>query len=348
MDGKVPVKQAAQNQHYVPKFILRNFLSNVRKERVSVFQKSTQKGFVTKIVNIMAERRFHDFQIDENYMASFEEGICRIEDQLLPTYRAVVERGTLDQSAEEKADLIALIAFQFARTKAQRELFVSLEAQLKLKIEAMGGKMEDVEGYEPMTEDNVKIYHMRMIKDSVAAFIESLIDKDLLLMKAPEGRSFYLADNPVTLYNSEPRKGIFGNLGFTVPGIQIYLPLSAELMLAAWCPSIMGKIKEQHRQHKNELAGAMLSPRMMHLAEPEKMAVLIEKLRPLTMVVEGRIRHFEEGTPTLLTAENMDFQNSLQVSNASEHIICKQGDFALAKRFMNDNPHHKGFQMTLG
>jgi hypothetical protein len=64
--------------------------------------------------------------------------------------------------------------------------------------------------------------------------------------------------------------------------------------------------------------------------------------------IEERIRHAEEGTPTPLTPENMDFQNSLQVAHAGEHIICKQADFALATRFMEENPHHKGFQITFG
>lgn len=341
-------RQAAQNQHYVPKFILRNFLSNAPKEQVSVFSKSTGRGFTVSIGNIMAERRFHDFRIDDDYMASFEAGISSIEDMILPTYRAVVERGTLDRSPEEKATLIAFIAFQFTRTRAQRDLFVSMEAQLKAKIEAMGAKMEDFEGYEPMTEDKSTIHHLKLIEESTGAFIESLVDKDLLLIRAPEGRSFYLSDNPVAMYNSEPRSGIFGNLGFAVRGIQIYMPLSAELMLCAWCPSIMGQLKERHRQHKNELAGAMLSPRMMQVSEPEKMAAFIAQLRPLTKTIEDRIENFEKGTPTLLTADNMDFQNSLQVSNAREHVICRKGDFALAKRFMEDNPHHRGFQMTLG
>ncbi len=35
--------QAAQNQHYVPDFILRHFLSNEKKEQVTVFQKPTGK-----------------------------------------------------------------------------------------------------------------------------------------------------------------------------------------------------------------------------------------------------------------------------------------------------------------
>ena len=55
---------AAQNQHYVPQFILRQFLSNQKKEQVTVFDKKTGKIFITGIRNIMAERRFNNFTFE--------------------------------------------------------------------------------------------------------------------------------------------------------------------------------------------------------------------------------------------------------------------------------------------
>jgi hypothetical protein len=87
---------------------------------------------------------------------------------------------------------------------------------------------------------------------------------------------------------------------------------------------------------------------LMQVADSDKMATYLEQLRPLRKVIEDGIREVDSGTPTMLTAENMDFQSSLQVANASEHLICKHGDFALAKRFMKENPHHKGFEMAIG
>lgn len=116
----------AQNQHYVPKFILRNFLNNESKERVSVFRKSNGKGFVTSIRNIMAERRFHEFAIGENYLASFEDGICQIEAKLLPTYRKVLDARRLDRSIEERANLAMFMAFQMVRTRQQRDQFLRM------------------------------------------------------------------------------------------------------------------------------------------------------------------------------------------------------------------------------
>lgn len=115
--------QAAQNQHYVPKFILRNFLSDPAKEQVHVFSKKRGKGFTTSIKNVMAERRFHDFQVSENYLASFEDSVGKIEDMVLPAYREVVKNKRLDVSPEQKASLSVFVAFQMLRTRAQRDQF---------------------------------------------------------------------------------------------------------------------------------------------------------------------------------------------------------------------------------
>ncbi|MGO9422797.1 DUF4238 domain-containing protein [Roseiarcus sp.] len=50
---------AAETHHYVPRFVLRQFLSNVPKEHVSVYDKREDKQFVTSIKTIMSERRFN-------------------------------------------------------------------------------------------------------------------------------------------------------------------------------------------------------------------------------------------------------------------------------------------------
>jgi len=74
----------AQNQHYVPKFILRQFLADNEKEQVSVYDKQEDRVFVTSIKNVMAERRFNDFNFEE-FIVSFENIASSIEAMFLPT-----------------------------------------------------------------------------------------------------------------------------------------------------------------------------------------------------------------------------------------------------------------------
>jgi len=74
---------AAETHHYVPRFVLRQFLSNVPKEHVSVYDKREDKQFVTSIKNIMSERRFNEFQLDD-YIVIVENIATKIEQMILP------------------------------------------------------------------------------------------------------------------------------------------------------------------------------------------------------------------------------------------------------------------------
>lgn len=220
---------AAQNQHYVPKFILRNFLSNSKKEQVSVFSKKSGKGFTTSIRNIMAERRFHEFIIGENHSASFEGSVCQIEDILLPAYRSVVENRLFDRTPKQKAHLAILLAFQFLRTRSQRDQLADIEQQLAERLKERGGSIQDIEGYEPLTDNALRERHIGFMHGAVEEAAEIISAKDFLLIEAPESRQFYLSDNPVTIYNSRQQDGFGGNLGLACEGIKIYMPLSSNL-----------------------------------------------------------------------------------------------------------------------
>jgi hypothetical protein len=336
----------AQNQHYVPKFILRNFLSNESKEQVSVFRKSNGKGFVTSIRNIMAERRFHEFAIGEDYLASFETGICQIERQLLPTYRKVIEARRLDRSIEERANLAMLMAFQMVRTRQQREQFLRVEEQLKEHMEKHGGTIEQLDGYEPFTEERLTEQHIKFIGHSFGEFSNRIAAKDFLLLSAPEGRSFYLADNPVCLHNSEPADPFWGNIGLAVKGIEIYLPLAADLMLAAWCPSILQQIRDERDRQRQEQTSELLGMVMRGQISPDQMREQLAVFAEMGKFPQTVLAGFDAGAPVPMTESNMDFSNSLQMNYAREYVICKRGDLKLAQRFVTQFPDHTGKRPT--
>jgi hypothetical protein len=338
--------KAAENQHYVPKFILRNFVRDLVKEQVNVFSKSTGRTFTPSINGIMAERRFNEFAIGEDYIASFEEAIGRIENWLVPTYRRILETRRLEKTPQEQATLALFIAFQFLRTRSMRDQFASFEQFLDKELKKRGGRIEDLEGYEPSTEDDRKMEHIRFLRDALPQFATIVAGKDLFLMQAPEGRSFYLGDNPVSLHNStEPDHPIYGSLGLAVRGIEIYVPLSADLMLAAWCPTIMQLVRKSGRDSRRRLAGAFLKLVSAARLSPDGMRQNLAKFDEAAAPLYELVETFEAGTPMLLEPTNMDFSNALQMHYARELVICPDGDFGLAQAFMADNPKHRGVRI---
>lgn len=347
MTTKIKSKGGAQNQHYVPKLMLRNFLSNEDKEQVSVFDKKTGNVFTPNIAGIMAERRFHDFQVSEEYIASFEQTAGRVEDALLPTYRRILDERRLNHTAEEQAHLAMLVAFQFLRTRRQRDRFVEADEVIGAKLEQMGGKLEDLEGYEPLTEDRIKHQHIGFIVEAIKEFTDLISSKHMMLMSSPQGRDFYISDNPVVLHNDQDF-GPYGNLGLGVRGIQIYLPLSHDLLLACFCPSILNGAVEQLEKNLNEVRAALLPLVMAGSITAEQMRAQIALIEQKGGGIRAWWQRYMDGVPNESKDTNMDFYNSLQMSQSRKFIISKNEDFALAERFLAEFPDHKpsGFRIN--
>lgn len=339
---------AAQNQHYVPKSILRNFLADRRGEMVNVFQKSTRTGFTTSIKNIMAERRFHDFVVGDEYLASFEAGMTVVEETILPRYHRILADRTLEGSPEEQGELAFFLAFQHLRTRQSRDQFRQMDDLLDQKLRQMGSSLEQVQGYEPLTEDRLKAEHFRFIRNTTETLAQITAAKDFLLLAPPPGRSFYLSDHPVALFNSEPSNSFYPNIGFAVSGIEIYLPLSADLLLAAWCPSIRGSLSNGAEAIRQSLSSAALYQLRAGAMGAEQMRQQMEALRQNKVVGEDIVDCIYSGVPHRLGPEQMDFYNSLQMSWAREFVVSPDGDFALAEQFMEKNPKSQGRRISMG
>lgn len=334
-------EQAAQNQHYVPKFILRKFMSNRDKEQVTVFQKTTGRQFSTSISNIMAERRFHEFRIDEEYYASFEEAVCRVEDAVIPAYEILLKdfRITFDQN--QTALLGIFIAFQMLRTRAYRDGMDSIIEQLRDHVEKLGIPADSLPQLAKQDEDEAKQSHIKFLADHIGDFAKIIADKDFCLLQSPENRCFYLSDNPVTLHNDDPNDGLYGNIGLSVKGIQIYVPLSSRIMLAAWCPSILEEMREKFTASKASRARMVsLKTLGMHKLSIERQHLFDKEMSGVDNIIsetDNFLSSIEDGRPVMLTDKNMDHYNSIQVAHARDFVICQRGDFDLARRIVREH-----------
>lgn len=332
---------AAQNQHYVPKFILRQFLSDEEKEQVTVYDKHEDKVFETSIKNIMAERRFNDFSTGE-LEASFEPAACRIEDVVLPIYQTVLENRRLELTPEVQKNLALFVAFQFTRTKALRNVREALQVHLEERAEKMGHRPKDIAGWEPFTEDVKKREHVASILHSLEEFTHLVSLKRFFLAEPAPGSFFCLGDSPVTLTNRR-HFGPYGNIGLGVPGIELYMPLAADLMLCAWCPTNIDKVS-RYLSQKKQLEQEALAGVMAGRIQPERMKIALDGIKEEFAEADTLGTALETGVPISSTSENMDHYNSLQSMHAYRYVLSKNGDFETVRRHNKEFPKfRKGF-----
>lgn len=330
------MSNAAQNQHYVPKFILRNFLFDPKNEKVKVYDKHRDSIFTTSIKNIMAERRFHDLRVGDN-IRSFEPASNEIEGFAIPTYRRLIETKQLALSAEERTAMSYFFAFQFVRTRASRDLWQTMAESLRDKMLAMGFEKDDIDGYVEPTDEEAKKQHLLGIVTYMQEFSPYFAEKNWQIMVAPPKRSFYISDNPVVLHN-ERQFGPYGNSGLGVPGVEIYLPLSSHVVLCAQCPSIVNKARSDWQERMAQSVadiGSMILSRSMTISQG---LAARKKLDRLDEEAQMKLMALEDGGRIGASAENVDFINSLQTKFATRFVICQRGNFELARKFNREFP----------
>ncbi|WP_417846638.1 DUF4238 domain-containing protein [Thalassospira povalilytica] len=234
-DGK------AENQHYVPKMLLRNFAfaTKGKEEQVYVFDKHNEGDFPTAISNIAAERGFYEADFGDG-LVSLETSLSVLEDKTRAAFAKLIEHEDLNAlSDEDRAWIAIFVASQRIRVRHFRETVKAMNEQLLEKLRRMGHDPVEVEGVPVLTDDEeLKRFAIQFLVESMKEFSQHLTTKAWLLMRTTPERPFWISDSPVTMHNSKDF-GPYGNIGLAVRGIQIHLPLSSTLTLALWCPFLV-------------------------------------------------------------------------------------------------------------
>lgn len=318
----------AKIQHYVPKFLLRNFGLG-KKDQVWVYDKQTARSFPTNAKNVASENAFYDFEIGgETY--SLESSLSKIESQAKPVVERILDDDSVSSlGTQERATLASFLAVQFIRTKAFRMQWADLPRILRNKVESMGSNVAPGSQAEALIQDpsenQIKIDTARMLLDAPSNFGPRFLDKVWFVAKTTSSNPFILGDNPVGLQNHIDMTP-YGNLGLAVRGIEIYLPLSSTRALAMWCPSLAQQFREA-AETIDRLPPAIVSGR---LRNPERMLGLDAAL--------------STGSSLFYEPPHVMNFNSLQVARSERYLFSSKNDFSLAQRMIDDHPHIKSGQ----
>lgn len=331
---------ATQHQHYVPKLLLRGFFSRdekrAKQRQVHVFDLENERSFPVSIDKIMGETRFNDFWLDDETLASIEPWTSRVESHVAPLVERIRAEKTLQRTRSEHGDLSLLVAFQFMRTKGMRLLPERLDSQIRKRVRLMGFDAKQKDGLFNLDAEGLKREHIRHQVQNIEKYVEIIAQKEFFLMTAPVGHSFYIGDHPVVLHNDEPRTVHRGHLGIGAAYIQIYLPLSSDVMLCAYDKAVLGQVMKSADQARNkEVAGYALSKVMAGEISAAKMKEVVDAARDLDAVAL-MIKAIKAGEPIPVGPEQVQFYNSLQAFFAHKFVIDPDNSFAVARDMIGE------------
>nr|VFJ56218.1 MAG: Protein of unknown function (DUF4238) [Candidatus Kentron sp. DK] len=318
----------AKIQHYVPRFLLKNFGFG-KKSQVWVYDKKDGRSFQTNAKNVACENRFYDFDLDGQKL-SLESGLSQIESKTKPVIEQILRDDSVAGIGAKGRDILALfLAIQLTRTKALREQWAEFPRMLREKFEAMevqvapGSQAESL--IQDLPENQIKINITRIILKASTTFGPYFSNKIWFLAKTTKSDPFILGDNPISLQNHidmEP----YGNLGLAVRGIEIYLPLSSTRVLVMWCPSLANDIQAAADKIRRLPQNAVNA----HLKNPAGILEMDSALQ------SGGTLAYEK-----MSVMNL---NSLQVYHSERYLFSSKNDFALADKMIGDHPQIRSGQ----
>ena len=312
----------ARLQHYVPQFLLRRFTD--ADGALAVFDKLSDRSFTTGTRAVAAEAFFYDVESNEDVL-TLEPGLAEFEAQAAGIIESIHQDASLQGLSHiDRAKLALFIAIQALRTRHQRTNILHTH---KLLIDKMNrivpADMSEARLPAP-TEEDAKRVSLGLIVDGAEELAEIIAAKPWVLARAPNG-PLYIGDNPVTMYNGRDT-GFYGNIGFTVPGVEIRFPLGPTLALFIPCRSTI----QQARQALSDADA---------LGELDGSAW--DSFNARRQSVQALVKAVETGDPFELAPENVERENSLQVGYAGRWVFSATGDFALAQRMIRDDPRHR-------
>jgi hypothetical protein len=324
----------ARYNHCVPRFILENFAQD---GKLSILDKHTLKRFKLPPYRAMGEKDFNNVRVGDHVL-SFENKFTYIEDRAAPIISEIVQKRSLASlSPMNEAVLHTFVIVQLLRSKRRRLDHAAVSAEIRRRwseadLNPLKDKMVD--------EEFEKFFALNFTFSKLDEFISPLVSKHSFLMIKDCKGDLYISDNPMVMHNSK-QYGPYGNIGLAVPHIEIYYPLSHEVVLAYMCPLTMKETEEKldgaDREVDSLFSRLFMSPMGLSAAnrlEIERSRAEIQRAKSYYAMIKN-----ERAAP--ITSENLLFLNSLQTLSSYRYLACRTDDFAFAVKALSERPHWK-------
>jgi hypothetical protein len=320
-----------ENQHYVPKVLLRNFAidQGVRRgsEQVHVFDKSNGNAFVSNIRNVAAAFEFYD--VGEG---SVESSLSELEARAAQALQNILAAPSLTTLSNLDRTWFAIFcAVQFMRTQSVRDRVRRINSELEEHIKKLGFDPAKVEGFQRMSDEDIKAMTVHTLLKSLSTYPALFYEKAWFLLEAPGQAVFMIGDHPIALHNDR-KLGVYGTLGLAVPGIQIYLPLTSRLTLAMWDEGVVKDIEKETAEPR------LLRDQIKALKPPPDKVELVrqhlDELESNLAPLDAMLTAARTGQRVVAPPQIIEMLNALQVRYSSRFVMSSKKDFAEVEKML--------------
>lgn len=302
-----------ENQHWVPKLLIKNFAGSDGR----VFCLNIQTDAVTKPPpkHAAAAIGFNDFVVNGKAI-SYEDKLEKIETAAAPILKQIItSRSAAGLTTEQRGRVADFIAAQSFRTKAFHEGL---------------GLQSSRQAFGPL---------FAQLWRSAFLLSAEVLRRKWLTLSIEHEDVFYLGDHPVVLQHTEAPASPM-ELGFDIKGVEAFLPLSPKSALYMPCLSTSREIISGYEN-------ARRMPQLIEWAKrrgtssplDEKQALdLAERVRKNSAQLYAALT---KGLALIAEPANVENLNYLQCMYASSAIYSNCRNFAFAQMVLARSPQYR-------
>jgi hypothetical protein len=294
-----------ENQHWIPKFLVKNFTDIDGR----VYCLNIQTDTVSKPPPKYAASRvgFNDFQINGEVI-SFEDKLEKIETQAAPVLKRIVTSKSLSWLTEkQKGQLADFMAAQSFRTDT---FYKGME---------LGSSRQE---FGPLFVE---------LWESAFLVAGEIARRQWALMIIEHDDVFYLGDYPLVLQLTE-KPSAAAELGFDVEGVEAFMPLAPKCALYMPCVSVSQQILSGYQDAQSNLSNPRSVGYRLRLLELSRR--VLRNSKPLCDALTT-------GVPLSAAAEIVENLNYLQCYWADSAIYSNRRDFSFAKHVFSRSPLYR-------
>ena len=255
------MEELTKKQHYVPRFYLKAWCKP-NTEQIQIYDVKTDKIRPANIEDVASERYFYDIELTDlfseetinelssqgrikaNRVQAVEKALSSIVETPFSIYyndvlsRAMkatpwVINNCVFIRLQERIEFAKYLAIQMIRTKEVRQDILNSAERIVQKLKSMGAPDEIAEKC-AVTKKGARRIQNRMLMDDKQLLKAASMFNNLtwVLGINRTGKKFYTSDNPIGRHgHRESVPKFISNVGLDSPGVEIFFPLSPDVIL---------------------------------------------------------------------------------------------------------------------
>jgi hypothetical protein len=226
------MKTDKKNQHYIPKFYLRNFSYDGNKKEIGVFN-IFNKFYVKKAkLRSQGSKNFF-YGID----GKIENILADIEGNLAVLIKNIISNHALPRKFSiEHIELLSFVAITDSRNPVRIDAMKNHFLQMEKTLRELDPNV-DIDKILPRLSHEE---HIKLSLSNTHTITEHILDLDFKLLVNKTSNTFLTSDFPIVKYNKflELKKWKHSKTGYSLVGLKIFIPLSPILTVVFFDSSV--------------------------------------------------------------------------------------------------------------